>query len=445
MDFYRQVFLRKVSENMRKKDESPLFEAVSEYYEKNTSDAQNYFSRYEAIKERITFYKNKVMSDLPNYLIDFELRISSAGAKVIYAEDAAHAAEEVKSIIGDSSKVFISRSDILDELNLYRALKGKGVKLSRIGVGEFPYSILSETTQKLLRRLSGELNMEEMPNDTETVISVYKRKLLNEMFSDSIAITGADFLVSDSGSVVMVENDGVRNMLSSFCRKQIVLAGIDSLIPSFNELEYFTSMLSAHAYGCPHAWNQLIINGPRKTGEIDGPEELYVVLVDNGRTGILKKAFQRSVLNCIHCQACTALCPVFKYVNAFDGTPLVGPLNCITDPIKNGFQESGFLSFACTLCGKCSQICPSGINFQELILYNRKESVENDAVFSIRRKQMKILKRMLLKQKSLHSAYNRFVLKFDFKKDFGQQKEFPDFSQKSFRMLWLERHKETEG
>ena len=440
MDFYRQVFLRKVSENMRKKDASPLFEAVSAYYEKNTSDAQNYFSRYEAIKERIMFYKNKVMSDLPNYLIDFELNISASGAKVIYAEDAAHVVEEVKNIIGSSSKTFIGRSDILDELNLYRTLKGKGTNVFRTGIGDFPYSILPETSAQVLRNLASGLNMEEIPVDKESVISVYRKKLLNEMFSDSVAITGADFLVSDSGSVVMLDNDGTRSMVSSFCRKQIVVAGIDSLIPSLNELEYFTSMLSAHAYGCPHAWNQLIINGPCKTNEIDGPEELYVILVDNGRTEILRKESQRSVLNCIHCQACTALCPVFKYVNAFDGTALTGPLNCVTDPIKNGFQESGFLSFACTLCGKCSQICPSGINFQELILYNRKESVEGDAVFSLRRKQMKVLKRMLLKQKSLNSTYNRFILKFDLKKDFGQQKEFPDFGQKSFRMLWLEKN-----
>ncbi len=443
MDFYRQVFLRKVSENMRKKDESPLFEAVSEYYERNTSDAKNYFSRYETIRERITFYKNKVMSDLPNYLIDFDLNISSAGAKVIYAEDAAHVAEEVKNIIGSSSKVFISRSDILDELNLYRVLKGNGVNLSRTGIGDFPYSILAEDNPQVLRHLAAELNMEEIPTDIEVLMSVYRKKLLNEMFSDSVAIMGADFLVSDPGSVVMLENDGARNMVTSFCQKQIVVAGIDSLIPSLNELEYFTSMLSAHAYGCSHAWNQIVINGPRKPDEIDGPEELYVILVDNGRTEILKKEFQRSVLNCIHCQACTALCPVFKYVNTFDGTPLSGPLNCVTDPIKHGFQESGFLSFACTLCGKCSQICPSGINFQELILYNRKESVETNAVFSLQRKQMKVLKRMLLKQKALNSAYNRFVLKLDFKKNFGQQKEFPDFSQKSFHMIWFEKQKEA--
>ena len=122
--------------------------------------------------------------------------------------------------------------------------------------------------------------------------------------------------------------------------------------------------------------------------------------------------------------------------------PLTGPLNCVADPIRNGFKESGFLPFACTLCGQCSEVCPSGINFQELILFNRKESVEGDAFYSIERKKMKTLKRMLLKTKSLQSSMNRFSLKLHFKKNFGQQKEFPDFGQKSFRMLWLEKNTE---
>lgn len=454
MDFYRQVFLRKVSENMRKKDELPLFEAVNEYYEKNAQDAKNFFSRYHSIRERISFYKNKILSDLPSYLIGLDSNLSAAGTKVLYAETTEDVVREISNIVKPSQKVFLGKHDMLNQMGLGRMLKGAKMNLRRIQPSDFPYTILPEPADKVARNLQEELNLSELNEDPsgsgqekqlgfEQLISLKKKKSLNELFSGAVAITGADFLVCDPGCVVLLENDGTQTLPVSFCKTHIVVAGIDSLIPSLNELEYFTCMLSAHAYGQPYAWNQLILRGPRRSGEPDGPEEFYVILVDDGRTEILKKQNRRSILNCIHCQACTALCPVFKYVNSFDGMPLTGPLNCVSDPFKNGFRESGFLSFACTLCGKCSEICPSGINFQELILFNRREAVENNAYFSIERKQMKLLKRMLLKTKALQSPYSRFRLKLHFKKSFGQQKEFPDFNHKSFRLLWMEKNTEN--
>lgn len=454
MDFYRQVFLRKVSENMRKKDESPLFEAVSEYYEKNAQDAKNHFSRYNSLRERISFYKNKVMADLPNYLIDLDLNLSAAGAKVLYAETADDVVREIAAIVRPSQQIFMSKNECLDQMGLGRLLKGQKMNIRPVRPGNFPYHILPEPENKILNRLQGELDTTDMAGEDsgpdqekltgEQILSLKKRKLINEMFADSVALTGADFLVCDPGCVVLLENDGTQTLQVSFCKTHIVVAGIDCLIPSLNELEYFTCMLSAHAHGQAYAWNQLLLHGPRKTGEMDGPDNLYVILVDDGRTGILKRKHQRSILNCIHCQACTALCPVYKYVNTLDGMPLTGPLNCVADPIRNGFKESGFLPFACTLCGKCSEVCPSGINFQELILFSRKEAVENNAFFSIERKQMKTLKRMLIKTKSLQSPMNRFSLKLHFKKSFGQQREFPDFSQKSFRLLWMEKNTENQ-
>ena len=450
MDFYRQVFLRRASENMRKKDESPLFEAVSEYYEKNAADAKNYFSRYHSLRERISFYRNKVMADLPNYLMSLEQNLSAAGAKVLYAETAEDVVREIEGIVKPSRPIFMGKNECLDQMGLGRLLKGRKMNLRPVRLENFPYNLLPEPENKIVSRLQTELRIDGLEEEgtskgkvsEEQVFALKKRKLVNEMFADSVALTGADFLVCDPGCAVLLENDGTHLLPVSFCKTHIVVAGIDSLVPSLNELEYFTCMLSAHAHGQAYAWNHLLLRGPRQANELDGPEEMYVILVDDGRTEILKKKHQRSIFHCIHCQACTALCPVYKYVNTFDGMPLTGPLNCVADPIRNGFKESGFLPFACTLCGQCSEVCPSGINFQELILFNRKESVEGDAFYSIERKKMKTLKRMLLKTKSLQSSMNRFSLKLHFKKNFGQQKEFPDFGQKSFRMLWLEKNTE---
>lgn len=439
-DFYKQVFLREFAENSKREKEFSLFESVGEFYEGNIRKVGSYFSRFQTVKDRISFYKTKVMSDLPNYLIDFESNIAASGAKVIYAEDAGHALAEIHKLLLPGSGLFISKSDVLQEIGLKSYLKKEDIRFFQSDMHKFPYPLLPECSDKILSRLVETYTLEDWKPTKEQVMTFYKKHLIDKLFSSSVVVSGADFLIADIGGAVMVDDSGLDMLYASFCKRHIIVAGIDQLIPSLSDLDYFTSLFSSYSLGSLRAWNEMLITGPKASSELDGPEELIIILLDNGRTSILAHEFQRCVFNCIHCKACLALCPVFKFTNTLDNLPLKGPVNCISDPICKGFEESGFLSFACTQCGKCTEVCPSMINLKELILYNRKDSVEHNAYFSIDRKQMRILKKMFLKQKSLNSSYNRFVLKLKFKKSYGQQREFPDFGKKSFRLLWQEQN-----
>ncbi|MDE5736073.1 MAG: 4Fe-4S dicluster domain-containing protein, partial [Bacteroidales bacterium] len=200
---------------------------------------------------------------------------------------------------------------------------------------------------------------------------------------------------------------------------------------------------STPRYGDYLPCNQTIVMGPKQEGEIDGPEEMHVIWVDNGRSKIMGYKDQRTILNCIRCGACEALCPVFKFVKSKSGENghenHDNPLACVALPIERGFDKYAYLSFACTLCGKCQEVCPVRIPLPELILFNRREAVTRGNGFGLNKSQVKTLKKMFLKRKALESSYNKFILKTSgIKKEFGTQRVFPDFSQKSFHVLWSE-------
>ncbi|MEG1763538.1 MAG: 4Fe-4S dicluster domain-containing protein, partial [Bacteroidales bacterium] len=147
---------------------------------------------------------------------------------------------------------------------------------------------------------------------------------------------------------------------------------------------------------------------------------------------------QRSILNCIECYACQAVCPVFKFINSDQNNFNKGPVDCIKEPLLQGFEKASHLAYACTLCGKCEEVCPMSISLPELILHNRKEAAEKGYYVCVDKSHMKTLKKMFLKRKTLESPYHRLMLKLDFKKDYGNQRVFPDFGQKSFHIIWTE-------
>ena len=435
MDTKRQAFLKRFSEGSVNKDDFSLLEAVGEYYEKNAKEASHCFSRYELAKSRLVFYKHKVVSSLTDYLTDFETGMAISGTKVIYVKDAEEAVNEISKLIEKDRNIFINSDRLIKEIALASFLSKKNIQFHDSRFSDFPYQVLPYPASSFWQMIAKKLNIDDIQNQPNQLLSLYKSQLLESAFKDAIYVSGADFIVSDPAAVVILENEGIGNLLSAFCKKHVIVAGIDQMIASISELDYFTSLYAAHVQGNLSVWNQTLFFGPKKANEADGPDEMYVILIDNGRTRLLKEEFQRSVFHCIHCGACTALCPVFKHVNSSHGQ-LSGPLDCVISPIRDGFENSGFMAFACTLCGKCSEICPSRINFQEIILYNRKEAVEKNAFSVFTRQHIKLLKRMMLKQKVLDSPYHRFILKVAFKNRFGKQKEFPDFKKKSFHIIW---------
>lgn len=438
-EFTKQAFLTRCQNSPERQSDVMKFRAVGKYYTTLSRKAPSLFDSYRQARERVAFYKHKVTSKLDNYLLDFESHITASGAKVLYAEDIPSVHAEIDRILNRTDTVFVSDCDIVKECGVVQHFASLQRKFEVIQPVSSHFPIQEVGIETYGHKLLESVEPNSPQSDAYPVTIQYRNQLHGRMFSESVLISGASFLVCDPGAVVFCDHDGLLTGASSHCLRHIVIAGIDQLVSSLGELDYFTSLLSVHNYGKISPWSQQICFGPRRSGEADGPYELYVILLDSGRTNVLKDTHQREVLHCIGCQSCKAVCPVLRYVNDFGSRCLTGPLDLLVKPLTEGYESQGFTPFCCTLCGKCTEVCPSGIHFQDLFLHARRLSVQETDQSSINRKAMKTLRKMLLKRKSLNHVYHRFLFKITFKKQFGPNRVFPDFSQKSFHYLYTQK------
>lgn len=443
-DHYKRFYERGINAVKNKADYS-VYESIGEYYEKVIGNAPSYYTRFDMAKKRAAFYKYKAIKNLHDNLIEFEGKFTAGGGKVIYAEDAAGALNEIALILSQHTRkqLLLSSEQILDEIGLEPYLTSKGQNYTMLSLHRLFAPVHPDTFENINKGLTKKLQAEKFSGNTVNVLDLYKKQSLNKAYGNSVSIMAADSLVADIGGVVFLDQTGELAIQNSFSKVQIIVAGIDRLISSITELELLNTLKSTHRYGDCLPWNQTIVTGPKQEREIDGPEEMYVIWVDNGRSKIMGYKNQRTVLHCIRCGACEALCPVFKFVKSSSGelgkSDRDNPLSCVTLPIEGGFDKYAYLSFACTLCGKCQEVCPVRIPLPELILCNRREAVEKNNGFGLNKSQIKTLKKMFLKRKAMESPYNKFILKASgIKKEFGTQRVFPDFSQKSFHVLWSE-------
>jgi L-lactate dehydrogenase complex protein LldF len=204
------------------------------------------------------------------------------------------------------------------------------------------------------------------------------RAVLRDKFlAADIGVTGANFLVADSGAVVLVENEGNARLSTSAPRIHIAVAGIEKLIPRAQDLATFLKLLGRSATGQALSVYTSFLSGPRRAGEIDGPDEFYVVLLDNGRTKLLADAEKRESLFCIRCGACLNHCPVYRKIGGHNYPWIYsGPIGAIITPQFHGVERDSWLPFASSLCGACAEVCPVKIDIPKILLQLRTEVVE---------------------------------------------------------------------
>lgn len=442
-DHYKR-FSERSFNAVRNKADYSVFESIGEYYERLMESAPSYYTRFDMAKKRGAFYKYKGIKNLHDNLIEFEGKFTAGGGKVIYAEDAAGALKEIAQILAqhDKSPLLLSSEVLLDEIGIESYLQSNNRDYTMLSLHRLFAPVHPDSFENINKTLTQRLQAEKFSGNTVNVLDLYKKQSLNKAYGDSVSIMAADSLVADVGGVVFMDQTGELSIQNSFSKIQIVVAGIDRLISSVTELELLNTLKSTHRYNDYLPWNQTIVTGPRQEGEMDGPDEMYVIWVDNGRSRIMGYKEQRMILHCIRCGACEALCPVFKFVKSKSPETKEdrdNPLSCVALPIESGFDKYAYLSFACTLCGKCQEVCPVRIPLPELILCNRREAVSRNCGFGLSKSQIKTLKKMFLKRKAMESPYNKFILKASgLKKECGTQRVFPDFSQKSFHVLWSE-------
>ncbi|NOR87272.1 MAG: 4Fe-4S dicluster domain-containing protein, partial [Bacteroidales bacterium] len=224
----------------------------------------------------------------------------------------------------------------------------------------------------------------------------------------------------------------------------IVIAGIEKVIPSINDLNLLWPLLSTHGTGQHITVYNSIITGGRRENEIDGPKETYVILLNNQRTEVLKQEDQSEALNCIRCGACLNACPIYKNIGGHTyGTTYSGPIGSIISPWLLGMKDYKHLSFASTLCGACTEVCPVKIPLNDLLLKNRKDAVDQNLTTTSEKLVVKGWEKIMLNRNLLDffgGKTKNMLMSLFFKKAWGTKRNLPKIADKSFHQMWLEQH-----
>ncbi len=417
------------------------------------------FHDHELGRKRASFLKTHVIENLDKYLIEFENNFTARGGKVIWAQNAKEALHEIEKIFKakEATSVVKSKTMTSEEIHLNEFLEKKKVEVVETDLGEYivqlagqkPYHIVTpamhmskEDVSKLFQE---KLNIPYIEDPQE--LTLVARRLLREKYiTADIGITGANFIVADIGGVAVTENEGNARMSTTFPKTHIALVGIEKLIPSITDLGLFWPMLAHSGTGQQVTVYNTIFTGPKSEHEVDGPEEMYVVLLDNGRTALLADVEKREALNCIRCGACLNACPVYKNIGGHTySTTYSGPIGSVISPHFNGMEKFKHLSYASSLCGACTSVCPVKINIHNLLLLNRNQSVKEGHVnvwekrgFQFWTKAMKNRKLMNLGGASIKN----FVLHSLFKNTWGKKRTLPQVATKSFNEQWKEKSKQ---
>ncbi len=414
----------------------------------------------ENAKRKAHVIKWKVMENLDKLLPEFEANFQRRGGKVIWANDAAEAQKEILNIIqkAGAKTVVKSKSMVTEEIHLNEFLTKNNIESLETDLGEYivqllgqkPYHIVTpamhlskEDIAKLFNERFG------TPIDaTPEQLTLKARELLRAKYVHAdVGITGANFLIADSGSIAVTENEGNTRLCTTFPKIHIAIVGIEKMIPSIADLDLFWPLLSTHGTGQNLTVYNTILSGPRQSPETDGPEEMYVVLLDNGRTNLLAQKDQRQALYCIRCGACLNACPVYKNIGGHTyETTYSGPIGSIITPHFKGMDEFKHLSYASSLCGKCSEVCPVKIDLHKLLLLNRRDSVKSDLNPIKEKWGWALWKKGMLSRKLTDyfgGGTKNFLLRFLFKGTWGHFREMPEVAKKSFSQQWKEKNEES--
>jgi L-lactate dehydrogenase complex protein LldF len=285
-------------------------------------------------------------------------------------------------------------------------------------------------------------------NSTPQQITEFTRNYLREKFREADAgITGANFLLADVGGICLTENEGNALMSFSFPRVHIVVAGIEKLIPSINDLHLFWPLLATYGTGQKVTAYNSIVFGPKKDEDPDGPEEMYVILLDNRRTEVLKQERVRRALSCIRCGACLNACPIYKNIGGYTyDSVYTGPIGSVITPYLEDMGEYRHLSYASSLCGSCTDVCPVHIPLHELLLVNRKVSVEEGYPSGSEKFVMKNVRKVLLSRNMMNMSggMKNMMFRYFFRSAWGPRRELPHLEAKTFNKLWKEQQEKLK-
>jgi L-lactate dehydrogenase complex protein LldF len=415
------------------------------------------FAHLEKAREQAKNLKWQAIEHLDKSLEDFESNFTKRGGKVIWAENADQALQEILGICQQANckTVVKSKSMVTEELHLNAFLQKNNIESIETDLGEYiqqldgeaPYHIVTPAMHKskedVARLFANKLGTQPGLNP-EQLTQVARIKLREKYVQAEVGITGANFIIADTGSIAITENEGNGRLSCGFPKIHIAIVGIEKVIPSITDLGLFWPLLSTYGTGQNVTVYNSIVSGPRKKNETDGPEQMYVILLDNGRTNMLANAHSREALYCIRCGSCLNACPVYKNIGGHAyGTTYSGPIGKVITPWLKGMHDYKHLSYASSLCGNCTAVCPVRINLHELLLDNRHESVVSGESSLGERLAWKMWKTASLHRGLMNTGNGPLKNKVvnNLFKDWTKGHAPLNFSGKTFNELWKEKMK----
>jgi L-lactate dehydrogenase complex protein LldF len=424
-------------------------------YNASVIKGKEQFADLHLARERAKNIKWRAIETLDQQLEEFELNFTKRGGKVIWAENTKQAIDEILNICKEKNcrSVVKSKSMVTEEIHLNEALEKSGIQSVETDLGEYiqqldgepPYHIVTPAMHKSKEDVA-KLFSEKLgtpPNLTPEELTQVARNILREKYVEAeVGITGANFIISDIGAIAVTENEGNARLSCSFPKTHIAIVGIEKVIPSLTDLGLFWPLLATYGTGQKVTVYNTIITGPRQENEVDGPDEMYVILLDNNRTNVLKDVKQRESLYCIRCGACLNACPVYKNIGGHSyGATYSGPIGSVITPHLQGMEEFKHLSYASSLCGNCTEVCAIKINLHELLLENRYDSVEEGFTSFSERMAWKIWKIASLRRGLMNTGSGKLKNKVvnSLFKGWKKHRAGLEFSEKTFNQMWKER------
>lgn len=335
----------------------------------------------DRLRDHAKHIKEHTLAHLDQYLEQLETSVTKLGGKVHWAASA----EDARTIIVDIARqshckrAVKSKSMTSEEIHLNGALEKAGVVVTETDFGEFIIQVAGERpshlvapavhhTRESVARVLSKYVGEELPDDPKTLALTGRRILRQEFRQADLGITGANFAVAETGTIVLVTNEGNGRLTTTCPRVHVALMGMEKVIPRLADLPVFLKLLARAATGQTLSVYTTLITGPRRSGELDGPEEFHLVIMDNGRSRILGGPFRES-LQCIRCGACLNACPVYRRIggHAYGGV-YSGPIGSILTPLYDSVSNNPELPHASSLCGACQAACPVKINIPHMLI-----------------------------------------------------------------------------
>lgn len=345
---------------------------------------------WQALREAGSALRNHVLENLDAYLLQFEQACSAAGGQVHWARDAAEANRIVLEILTrrQIQEVIKIKSMTTEEIGLNTALGAHGISAIETDLAELIVQLahdapshivvpaLHKNRQQIRELFLREMRLDRLGDTAEDLTAAARAWLRRHFLNSRAAVSGANFLIAESGGVAIVESEGNGRMCLTLPQLLISIAGIEKVIPRFRDLEVFLQTLPRSATGERMNPYNSVWTG---TTVADGPQEFHVILLDNGRSRILADREGRQTLKCIRCGACQNVCPVYRQTGGHAyGSVYGGPIGAILTPQLENLERGASLPYASSLCGACYEVCPVKIDIPEILIYLRSQVVQRE-------------------------------------------------------------------